>query len=275
MKHFFEGWYFKHQCDAGTLALIPGFADGAAFIQLITDETSLFFPYELPQCSRGQTVKIGNSAFSRNGMLLDIQQNGCSVTGAVAYTAQTPPSSDIMGIFRFFPMQCRHGVISLHHSLHGRITLNGKDLCLDGGTGYIEKDSGTSFPKSYAWIQSNDFPEKCCVMAAVADIPFLGFHFGGIICAIWYRGREYRLATYAGARVLACTRSEIILEQGNYRLEARVQNAIGHALSAPRMGKMSRIIKESPSCEARFTFRIGDDILFDLPSGRTSFEFCE
>ena len=78
-----------------------------------------------------------------------------------------------MGPFKYFPMECRHGIISMRHTLEGRLKLNGKEIDFTNGLGYIEKDSGRSFPSSYVWVQANDFDEPCSIMASVADIPFL------------------------------------------------------------------------------------------------------
>lgn len=39
-------------------------------------------------------------------------------------------------------------------------------------------------------------------MLSVADIPMAGIHFTGIIGAILWMGKEYRIATYLGARVV-------------------------------------------------------------------------
>lgn len=66
----------------------------------------------------------------------------------------TPLRSDIMGPFRFLPgMECSHGVISMGHSLEGKLDLNGKRIDFSGGTGYVETDRGRSFPSAYLWTQ--------------------------------------------------------------------------------------------------------------------------
>ena len=39
-------------------------------------------------------------------------------------------------------------------------------------------------------------------MLSVADIPIAGIHFTGIIGNILWEGKEYRLATYLGARLV-------------------------------------------------------------------------
>lgn len=181
---------------------------------------------------------------------------------------------DIMGPFVFFPMECRHGIVSMHHRLEGKVVLNGETLDFNGGKGYIEMDSGKAFPSSYIWIQANDFKAPCSIMASVASISFGRFSFQGCICVIWYRGQEYRFATYLGVHVITCTPKKIVLVQGKYRLEIRVKNSRGYELAAPENGQMTRIIRESPSCPAEFLLSKGGKTVFFLVSEHASYE-CE
>lgn len=209
----------------------------------------------------------------KKGVVLDIQTPKLSLKGKIRYGALAPIKYDIMGPFRFFPMECSHGIVSMHHRLEGRVRLNGEIIDFTGGKGYIEKDSGCSFPSEYVWIQANDFQEPCAVMAAVASIPFYGLNFRGCICIIQYRGREYRLATYLGVRVIECTKSRIVLKQGKYRLEIQIKENSGHLLDAPEKGEMVRCIRESAVCFAEFRFYLKERIIFHLSTCHASFEY--
>lgn len=104
-----------------------------------------------------------------------------------------------MGPFRYVPfLQCRHSVFSMRHSVHGQFCVNGTTYIFQNATGYIEGDRGYSFPRKYAWTQCS-FPGGA-LMLSIADIPFCGFHFTGIISIVHLQGKEYRLATYLGAK---------------------------------------------------------------------------
>jgi len=170
-------------------------------------------------------------------------------------------------------MECRHGVISMKHRLSGAVVLNGETFDFTGGIGYIESDSGRSFPTEYTWVQCNDFDRDCSVMASVARIPFYGLEFRGCICVVCIDGREYRLATYNGVKILCCERGVLELERGKYRLYVTVDTREGLALPAPDRGKMSRVIRESLSCPARFRFMEGERVLFDGKSNCASYEW--
>ena len=152
--------------------------------------------------------------------------------------------------------------------------LNGEAIDFTGGTGYIEADSGRSFPDWYTWVHCNSFERDCSIMVSVAQIPFCGLRFRGCICVVWLDGREYRLATYNGVKILRCEPGRIELRQGKYRLLAETDTHEGVELSAPRFGTMSRAIRESLSCPARFRFMDGDAVLFDGESTGASYEWA-
>lgn len=265
----FEGWYFKHQKDGDMIAFIPGRAESGAFVQVISTGGSRQF--EVPELTvEGGVVRAGNCRFSKEGCRIDLP----GISGEVAYGDLTPLRSDIMGPFRFFPMECRHGVISMGHSLSGSLLVDGQRLDLTGGEGYLEKDSGTSFPSSYLWLQCNSFPEPCSLMVSVARVPFCGLNFRGCICALLYGGREYRLATYRGVRIRAFGPEHLCLTQGGLRLEIDITPSHGgHLLRSPVKGRMSGAIRESSNAAARVRLWEDGRQRFDLSSSHAAYEF--
>lgn len=266
----FEGWYLKHQKGQTMLAFIPGQAEDGAFIQVIWPRGSRRFHFPQLQID-GDTVRAGNCCFSAQGCHVELP----GVRGDIAYGPLTPLESDIMGPFRFFPMECRHAVLSMAHPLHGSVTIDGKTYDFYGGAGYWERDSGISFPESYLWIQCNTFDQPCALMASVAHIPFGAFHFRGCICALLYQGREYRLATYRGGRILAATREHLCLAQGKLRLDVRMMTTPGHPLLSPLSGKMSVTVRES--CNASLHLRLweNEQLVLNLRSNEGAYEYHE
>lgn len=256
MTSRFEGRYYKHQKDGKTICLIVGRADSGEFIQIIDNERVW------------QHDSLAGCRADTSGIWVDLPE----IKGEVRYGPLMPLCSDIMGPFRFLPMQCRHSIVSMGHSLSGGFTVDGQQLDLTGGVGYIEGDRGRSFPKQYLWLHCNDFQEPCSIMASVADIPFLGFRFMGCICAIRYCGKEYRLATYHGVKIRCACKEKLILEQGPYRLEANISGRLLHPLKSPVQGRMIGTIHESNCTLARFRFSENGRMIFDLIGENTSFE---
>lgn len=283
-RSFFEGWYLKHDNGSHTLALIPAMhvdAQGrrSASLQVIMDNGSDYKIFPIQQFSADRArfaVYLADNLFCEEGIRLNLHTNRFHITGALRYFPFTPPSADMMGPFRFVPgLQCSHGVLSLSHRLEGKLFVNGYPFDFHGGTGYLEKDWGSAFPSSYLWTQCGwKDAGDCCVMLCLADIPLLHTRFTGCLCQILHRGRQYRLATYHGVRILEYTPRTVILVQGRYRLEARLLKENGHSLLAPKAGSMSRTIRESAVCTVRYRFFERDEILFDHTDIRASFEYA-
>lgn len=282
-KNFFEGWYFKHQKGEETISFIPGVSVGMdgnkiAFVQVVTKEASYDIHYPYSEFSIGEdklNIQIGKNSFSETGITIDIEDKDIVIKGSIGYIGTTPIDYDIMGPFAKFPfMECNHGIISLYHKLKGSITLNDKLTSFDGGVGYIEKDWGKSFPKSYIWLQCNDFKEgKSSIMVSIADIPFLGTKFRGCIAAIYYNGMEHRMATYNGAKILRAEETGIIISKGKERLEVDISKKNSQNLIAPIRGAMTRNIREHLGCSATFKYYIEGRLEFTLKSENCSFEF--
>lgn len=258
MKDLFEGVYLKHQKNGESICFIAGRAGETRFVQVITNGTVRQYDGAQGFC------------FGEEGVAAELP----GVQGAVRYGPLSPLRTDIMGPFRFLPMQCSHSVYSMAHTLAGGFTVDGRFIDLTGGTGYIEGDRGSTFPRDYLWVQCNDFAQPCSVMASVAHIPFCGRSFTGCICAVVYRGREYRLATYRGVRIVEASSRRLVLRQGRYLLEASFAAREAHPLRAPRTDGMTRTIREGNRARARFRFWEGGGLVFDLCSENASLE-CE
>lgn len=280
MKSYFEGWYFKQDNAQNAVAFIPAFhvgADGkkSASIQVITDSGAHWLDYDYARLTvdrKNFRIRVGDSVFSRDGITVDIRRPDFFVSGNLRFGALTPLKNDIMGPFRYVPfMECRHSVWSMSHSVNGELTINGSMLSFHDALGYLEGDRGSSFPKKYIWTQcvSGD----CSVMLSVADIPFLSARFTGIIGAILLNGREYRIATYKGARVLEMKNGTVTVRQGPYVLTAKLHSANASDLRAPDRGGMTRLIRESPACTAEYRFTRDEETLLHVISNRASFEY--
>lgn len=269
-KNYFEGWYFKHQKGDMMVCFIVGRSSDKAFIQIITNEYSKVVYYHTQEYNFNEKlmqIRVGNSVFSLKGCILNMNAKDLSIHGKIKYNNITPICSDIMGPFRFLPkMECRHGVYSLDHNLTGSLNINSVECDFSSGRGYIEGDAGTSFPDGYFWCQCNDFETKTSIMIAVASIPYIRMHFTGIICCVYFRGKEYRLATYKGAKIIEVRKDKVTITQGKLRLEAYLSEGSEFPLLAPIRGQMARTIHEAVGVTAHFKMFNGGTPLFDIKS---------
>lgn len=266
----FDGYYVKVVDDKRAFAVIFGRnrARGkrSSFVQVITRERTYNAVYnygEYRARKKPFSVQVANNRADGCGMVVDIADGEASFVADLSFDAITPIRGDAMGFFRFFPfMECKHKIISM-----GPAPV------------YIEGDSGCSFPRKYFWTQCNLFDgfDDLSVVAMCAVIPYLGFRFLGTICIIHFNGREYRLATYRGARVVEFTSDKLVIKQGRKILEIEISDADknSHELFAPARGRMERMIKETVFTTARYKFTINDRVVFDTTSPYAAFEFSE
>ena len=277
MADLFCGWYLKCQSDTCTLALIPAVhgvgKERSCSIQLITDDASWSVPFPASALqAHSDAIHIGASRFSRRGVRLDLHAPGLDAAGSLIFGPFTPIRYDIMGPFRYVPfLECRHSVFSMRHRVDGEVRVNGVPYVFYQGTGYAEGDRGRSFPREYAWTQCS-FPEGS-LMLSVADIPLLGCHFTGVIGIVLWQGREYRLATYLGARAVRRQDRELVVRQGGDCLTARLPDSSGRALRAPSGGAMMRTIREHAACRAFYRFERDGRTLFAQEAPNASFEY--
>lgn len=277
MGRYFCGWYYRCQSDKQTLAIIPSYhktrTENFSEIQFVTDFNAFHipFPYAAFEKSR-DAVTIEDNYFGLDGIKLSIQKNNFYAHGKLHFGPITEIQYDIMGPFKFIPfMQCRHSVYSMRHFVNGEITINGIPHFFQDAVGYIEGDRGRSFPRKYIWTQCI-IPDGS-FMLSIADVPFGKLYFTGIIGIVYYKGREYRLATYLGAKVIKIAPDEIIVRQGNYTLILEPDGKLGQHLHAPVSGTMNRVIHEHPSCKIKYRFEKNGIPLLEWDAQNAAFEF--
>lgn len=242
-----------------------------ASLQIITENQVYIVPYSDIRFKKG-IIRLGRNLFSEKGMSLDVDYAGCKINGKVYFKRLKKLRYDIMGPFKYIPfLQCRHSVVSIRHFIKGQIMINDTNYSFNNGVGYIEGDRGRSFPREYIWTQCHF--KNGSLMLAVADIPLIGFSFKGIIGAIVIDGKEYRIATYLGARISHIGNNTVIIRRRRYKLYAKLLEEKHQDLNAPINGEMIRTIHESVSCRAYYKFSYKNRDLLEFESDNASFEY--
>lgn len=277
MHNSFYGWYLKCQSDTQTLAVIPAVHTArnkrTCSMQVITEDDAWTVPFPADTFRRaGKHIFIGENRFGEKGIRLAVNTPQLVMKGKLNFGQLHPLRYDIMGLFALVPfMECRHSVWSMRHSVTGTVCINGQNYSFQNAWGYWEGDRGRSFPKEYLWTQC--LFGGGSIMLSVADIPITRIHFTGIIGVVLWQGKEYRMATYLGARVAKLQNKMVRVQQGDLELEVRLLEEAKRPLKAPANGNMVRTIHESASCRAFYRFRIEGVTLFSFESDRASFEF--
>lgn len=270
-KRYFEGWYLK--CISAdrkhVIAIIPGMAidpqgNRHSFIQVINAVSGKtwyhHFPYtDFQSPSDRFEIRIYKNTFNSGGLSVSIDSEGGSLNGQLSFTElhRFPVKwydPGIMGPFSFVPfMECYHAIIHLRHKLSGIIELDGEVMDFKGGVGYIEKDYGRSFPKTYLWLQASHFDAgDGSFVFSRARIPFLGREFPGFFAYFTnFSDISVRFATYNHSKLTNWqvdtdkrTCSGLLAgPSGTLAFEAKMLG--GGSLRAPIDGLMDREIIES------------------------------
>lgn len=281
-KNYFEGWYFKNINHQKGISFIPGINIGdtgaKSFIQIITNNVSYFVNYNIkdfefncnPFC-----IRIGNNSFSKEGININIEDESqkLKIYGNIKYSNSKNINTsifapNIMGPFSYIPfMECNHAIISMQNTINGCININDETVYFNNNKGYIEKDWGCSFPKSYIWCQGNKFHQtNVSFMFSIADIPFKLFNFKGFICVLLIGNKEFKFTTYNNAKLIECYIKEdsfnITFKRDLYILNIKSKYSKGLKLSAPVKGEMTKDIFESICASVTVTLKKGKEIIF-------------
>lgn len=220
-------------------------------------------------------IKIGDNSFSLDEINININDsfNNLNINGSINFSNHTSIKNDffapnIMGPFSYFPfMECNHAILSMKSKISGSLYFNGDLINFDDGIAYIEKDWGTSFPSSYIWCQTNEFLAfPANFMLSIAKIPLGKFIFTGIISDISFENKEYKFATYYGAKLRKYDVNNdsisIEIRQGNKILSVSSLQENSNFLLAPSKGKMNKEILESISSKIDIQIKKNDKIIF-------------
>jgi hypothetical protein len=273
-KSYFEGWYFKivDPSIPVATAVIPGIAmdengEGHAFIQVM-DGIACTASYHRWDIGLFQAdpdtldIQIGENRFFTGGISVNLD----GFKADLQFSNLTPlPTSirrpGIMGWYSYVPfMQCYHGLGSMHHKLSGSLVQGNRKHDLSDGTGYLEKDWGSSFPKAWIWSQCNTFNdfEDLSFFVSIAHIPWITGAFIGFLAAISIGGRVVVFATYTGAQ--RSTRIEgnsvlITLRQGGKVFDLIIEQAESAELRSPIRGEMTGKVNESMQASVTLNYK--------------------
>lgn len=267
-RKYFEGWYYKiiSANSEHSYAIIPGIAmdekgQKQAFIQVLDGKkhTAQYHKFEFSDFNANPNkfeVNIGQSHFTNNFVKLNLPE----IKGELKFSNQFPwpktlLSPGIMGPYTFAPfMECYHGILSMSHSIEGKLHVSNIDVDFSNGKGYTEKDWGHSFPSAYFWLQSNHFKNpEIAFKASVAKIPWLKKSFVGYITGLVFNNELIRFTTYNGTKLLKSiadkNQIQLVFENKLYRLKVDAKRNKATELASPIGGLMDGKISESMTSE--------------------------
>jgi tocopherol cyclase len=263
-RNYFEGWYFKivNEAEDKAYAIIPGIAindqgERHAFIQILDGKkrTAEYHKFESDSFVAAKNrfgISIQDNHFSAHEIRLNLPE----LTGVLQFSGNVPwpnhwYSPGIMGPYTFLPfMECYHGIVSMDHTIKGKLVAGDEILNFNNGRGYIEKDWGQSFPSAYIWLQTNHFSQTgISLKTSVAKIPYLKYSFVGFIAGIWLGDRLIQFTTYNQSvlrkSLIDAEKVELVMQNKNFVLEIRTMREAATTLASPILGLMDGRIEES------------------------------
>ncbi|MCQ2794170.1 MAG: hypothetical protein MJ207_02245 [Bacilli bacterium] len=260
MKKYFFGKYYKFVSENGfSFAVIISSSDDGPELQVITNDGAHVI-------NDKESVKVID-----NKVNFKIKQEDMSLEGIISLGELHPLRKRVMGPFSILPLECKHEIYSMYHTLEGSVIYNNKQYSFNHGVGYIEGDRGVNFPKKYVWY--NSVINHQTVTLAIATIPIMFFKFIGVLCFIKNNNHEYYLSTYNLVKLKKVSPTEIILKKGKYVFTLKVLGSGGHLLKAPTKGRMSRYIKENLKVKTSYTLQKKNETILDVVDDNSSLEY--
>lgn len=271
-KNFFEGWYFKivDKNNENQFAFIPGISKGNnpkenhSFLQVLDSKNCFYsyFKYDENYFSYNNTnfkVKIHKNYFSLTSLKLNISHNDKTIKGKLKFkNTITWPDSNInpgsMGFYNYlWFMECYSQVCILDGTIDGSLVINNKLIDFTNGKVYIEKNWGSSFPKSWVWVQSNSFQDnRASITCSLATIPFPLKDFRGFLIGVTVDDYFYNFTTINRSKLIVNQQKndiEIIATNKEFKLTLKTfSNKNTYMLcKGPLNGEMIPLVNETLS----------------------------
>lgn len=261
MKNRFYGKYYKFISDDNyVLSVIISHANEGDMLQAITPEGSYF-------------INDTNSIIVNNNIVtFNVNEPNLTINGELTLGELAPLKIKVMGPFTYLPLECKHDIYSMRHTINGNLVINGVNHSFTNSLGYIEGDKGKNFPKKYIWY--NSVTNNTTVTFAIATIPLFGFiKFKGLLCFIKHNDDEYKLCTYNFGKIVTIKDNLIVIKKGKYKFYLEFNKPEGHNLKAPIKGNMDRYIKESITTPTKYKLTYKNDILLEVEDSISSLEY--
>lgn len=269
-KNFFEGWYFKivDKKNDYKLAIIPGISYGNkenehhSFIQILNGKESNFnyLTYDINDFKYNNNrfrICVHSNIFTLGNMNLSIESNNLSIHGNLIFKNLVKwPGSIInpgsMGFYNYLKfMECYSQVCALNGSIIGNLNINNVNVDFTGGKVYIEKNWGSSFPKSWLWIQSNSFKSrKASVTCSIGTIPSPIKNFTGFLIGVTLENEFYSFTTINRSKISIQNFGDdvaLTVTKKNLKLTLKTYTNLKDflVLKAPNKGSMTSTVKET------------------------------
>ncbi|MEG1311807.1 MAG: tocopherol cyclase family protein [Romboutsia sp.] len=277
-KNFFEGWYFKivDKNNLYKFAFIPGISFGQhkseahSFLQIINgfDNEYKYLRFNENDFKfNNKNFKIGikSNVFSLDKINLNLKYKNKTIRGNLSFKNTIRWKDNLinpgsMGFYNYLSfMECYSQVCILNGDIIGKLEINGEIIDFTGGKVYIEKNWGKSFPKSWVWIQSNNFKNPTIsITCSLATIPFPIKDFRGFLIGVTIGDNFYNFTTINKSNLILKNIGqdiELIAYNKNFKLTLNTYTNRNNFVlcMGPKNGNMIPLVKETLSAKVHMT----------------------
>lgn len=269
-KNFFEGWYFKivDKNNLYKFAFIPGISYGDypchhhSFIQIVNGYDNTYDYKKFTEKSFRFNndrfkISIDSNTFSLDGINLHLRYKNKYIIGDIKFKniakwPDTTVNPGSMGFYNYLSfMECYSQVCILDGDIIGSLNIDGKVVDFTGGKVYVEKNWGKSFPKSWLWVQSNNFDtKKVSLTCSLATIPFPVKPFRGFLIGVTVGNKFYRFTTINNSKLKLNSIGEdieLVVSKKNLRLTLKTSTDKDDFVlcMGPENGNMIPLVRET------------------------------
>lgn len=277
-SNFFEGWYFKivDKDNLYKFAFIPGISFGQnksenhSFIQIVDSYNNeykylRFSENDFKYNNKNFKIGVRSNIFSLDKISLNLKYKNKTIKGHLSFKKNIKWKDNLlnpgsMGFYNYLSfMECYSQVCTLNGDIIGKLQVNEELVDFTGGKVYIEKNWGKSFPKSWVWIQSNNFKNPTVsVTCSLATIPFPIKDFRGFLIGVTIGKEFYRFTTMNRSKLTIKNIGkdiELIAINKNLKLTLNTYtNRDNFVLCmGPKNGNMIPLVKETLSAKVYMT----------------------
>lgn len=283
-KNRFEGWYVRiiDPVQSINLAFIFAYTgykeDPHAFIQVFDGVTHTNTYHRFEQASfdaSGDMVAIDNNILSEDALTIRLKDMTLDVT--FDYRDQLKQKS-AMGFLAKFPLECYQEVLTMTSEVKGNISYRGESKSIDG-TSYMEKTYGRKFPKTWFWLQANQFDEDVSLSLSGGTVPTLFFYPFGFTMIIHVKGEELAFGTYNRASITRKEHNKIVtftITKKPYRVTIDASLGTPTVLKGPsKYGNMNLDVLESLDASVSLSVKKDGKTLYHGNSLYGGFEWMQ
>lgn len=209
-SNYFEGYYIRvtDKNKSFNKAFIFGMTsnkkDPHAFMQIVDGDKgkTKYYRYDIGDFYFDKnTIHLPGITLSRDEMY--IENNDFTIKGTLSNIIGLPKkflSNSAMSFLHMFPMKTYQEIVIMNAEFNGVFTENNTEKNIQG-ISYMEKTYGHFFPRTWAWIQCNQFDKNVLLSSSIGDALIAGVKMKGYVISLIHNNKEYRFATYLKDRL--------------------------------------------------------------------------